>query len=476
MFKRFKAWLVRQLNAPEIIAACADSTGATALNDHENLQGLVPYDENLLERSRTQWQFGDWASLAAISRDTLQHHPDRAKLALLCAAGHSALGNPTQAHQYIRLAIDWGCSKRLISQILISGVHNTLGLAVATSGQAHRAEGHFEKAITIGTPGAESKLLTQARKSEQLKQLEASLFVSTSKSPSRLHSKNIDEIQTSTLRSSESSTTIKVNRNVVDREIKKIPPEDLVNAKFDSSVESTTTNILIIFSTPRCGSTLLCEILEKNSICVAHEYFQPYQYMPLLADRWKCIDKDFLDPEAYISALCRYRTLPNGWLGINLHSSHISIFDRMLKQFPKANFTYIHLMRRDTLSQAISYALARQTDQWSSHFESVAEAKYDFKMISNLYSNIVDGNALIGAYISMHNIECSAYYYDDLIGDPIDFFQNLSAVIPQVNSIKYNSTLNRQATDLNVEWANRYKEDLYMTMLSEKMGSIEFIA
>jgi hypothetical protein len=21
---------------------------------------LVPYDENLLERSRTQWQFGDW--------------------------------------------------------------------------------------------------------------------------------------------------------------------------------------------------------------------------------------------------------------------------------------------------------------------------------------------------------------------------------------------------------------------------------
>ena len=27
---------------------------------------LCPYDENLLERSRTQWQFGDWQSLAEI--------------------------------------------------------------------------------------------------------------------------------------------------------------------------------------------------------------------------------------------------------------------------------------------------------------------------------------------------------------------------------------------------------------------------
>ena len=48
---------------------------------------MVPYDENLLERSRTQWQFGDRASLAALDQTTLQHHPDRAKLTLLAAAG-----------------------------------------------------------------------------------------------------------------------------------------------------------------------------------------------------------------------------------------------------------------------------------------------------------------------------------------------------------------------------------------------------
>ena len=131
----------------------------------------VPYDENLLERARTQWQFGDWQNLAALDRDTLQHHPDRAKLALLAAAGHMQQGDTHVARQFIRLAQDWGCSKKLISQILIAGVHNTLGRAAATSGEGLRALQHFEAAIASGAPGSDIRLLTQARLGEQFSQL-----------------------------------------------------------------------------------------------------------------------------------------------------------------------------------------------------------------------------------------------------------------------------------------------------------------
>ena len=63
---------------------------------------VVPYDENLLEKARTQWQFGDWESLASLDRDTLQHHPDRAKLVLLAAAGRLQVGQDAEARQYIR--------------------------------------------------------------------------------------------------------------------------------------------------------------------------------------------------------------------------------------------------------------------------------------------------------------------------------------------------------------------------------------
>ena len=133
---------------------------------------VVPYDEHLLERARTQWQFGDWDSLIKLDRNTLQHHPDRAKLALLTAAGHLQIGNPNEGMQYIRLAKDWGCSKKLLLQILSAGVHNSLGRAAARSGQQQRAFKHFEQAIRLGTPGNDARLLTQARAEHQYKLLE----------------------------------------------------------------------------------------------------------------------------------------------------------------------------------------------------------------------------------------------------------------------------------------------------------------
>lgn len=141
-------------------------------------QTLMPYDENLLERSRTQWQFGDWQSLIKLNRDTLQHHPERAKLALFTAAGHLQTGKSdnTEAKQFIRLAQEWGIDKKLISRVLIAGVHNSLARAAAANNQSQHATRHFEHAIRVGTPGSATRLLTQARVNEQLGQLGLSVF------------------------------------------------------------------------------------------------------------------------------------------------------------------------------------------------------------------------------------------------------------------------------------------------------------
>lgn len=165
LLNRIKAWLRTPQLPPPMIASAARQTMPLADDAHAH---LVPFDENLLERSRTQWQFGDWASLANLDRDTLQHHPDRAKLALLAAAGHQGLGNAAEARQLTRLAIDWGCSKKLVTQILISGVHNTLGRAAAVSGQEQRAQKHFHASIEVGASSSAVGLLTQARVSHQL--------------------------------------------------------------------------------------------------------------------------------------------------------------------------------------------------------------------------------------------------------------------------------------------------------------------
>lgn len=131
----------------------------------------VAYDENLLERARTQWQFGDWSGLTELKREILQHHPDRAKLALLAAAGYQQNGDMVEAREHVRLAQEWGAGKKLVSQILISGVHNSIGRACALAGQSQRSLKHFEGAIQTGTPGSGTYLISQARIGNQLLQL-----------------------------------------------------------------------------------------------------------------------------------------------------------------------------------------------------------------------------------------------------------------------------------------------------------------
>jgi hypothetical protein len=139
----------------------------TAERSQEVIAEVMPYDDTLLEYARTQWQFGDWKSLASITQEKLQHHPQRAKLALLAATGHFQLGNQQDAHLFIRLAEDWGCSKKLIAQMLVSGAHNSLGCATALIDQDTRAKGHFRLAVTLGGIPGDVNLLTDARATKQ---------------------------------------------------------------------------------------------------------------------------------------------------------------------------------------------------------------------------------------------------------------------------------------------------------------------
>ncbi len=126
------------------------------------------YDKDLFERVRTQWQFGDWESLARIERESLYHHPQRASLALFAAAGHQQRGDMEATREFTRLAKEWGASKKMISQVLIAGVYNTLGKASAIAGQQQRALGHFEESVCTANSGGDVRLLTQVRVQDQM--------------------------------------------------------------------------------------------------------------------------------------------------------------------------------------------------------------------------------------------------------------------------------------------------------------------
>lgn len=131
---------------------------------------IVEVDEDLFDRCKTQWQFGDWEGLTKLSELAIQNHPDRAKLALLAAAGHQQIGTMQDTHDWLRRAHAWGCKPRLIKQILISGTHNTLARAAALVGDEKRSLEHFEASAETGSRYT-SGLVTRVRIESQLTQL-----------------------------------------------------------------------------------------------------------------------------------------------------------------------------------------------------------------------------------------------------------------------------------------------------------------
>lgn len=144
----------------ESVDPAAESTGIASA-----------YDEYLLERARTQWQFGDWEKLALLQNESLKDHPDRGRLAALCGAGHLHLGQFAEARKFLRLAKEWGCPKRVLAQVSVSSVFNTLGRVAALSGDEARSQGYFLESIDAGQPGADKRLLGMARIGYQLSQI-----------------------------------------------------------------------------------------------------------------------------------------------------------------------------------------------------------------------------------------------------------------------------------------------------------------
>jgi FkbM family methyltransferase len=179
MFEAIKRWVQRWLAEPASAPRAELPTASGPAAEGRQSEGLVlaaaaaqasvPFDENLLERARTQWQFGDWANLAALRREDVEGHPDKAKLAMLAAAGHQQMGNMPSAKVWGGLARSWGGDRKLLARLLVGGVYNTLGKAASASGQEARALGHFRQAVKGA--GGDETLLVQARSVREVARL-----------------------------------------------------------------------------------------------------------------------------------------------------------------------------------------------------------------------------------------------------------------------------------------------------------------
>lgn len=143
---------------------------ALDLADQELAPVLEGHDGTSLARAKTQWFFGEWGALAAIDARSLQEHPNRDRFALLIASAHQQLGNHEKARSLARQALEWGCPPRAVAQVLIAGVHNTLGKVAALKEDEPRMAHHFSAAVAVAD-GGESALASHTRSVREMARL-----------------------------------------------------------------------------------------------------------------------------------------------------------------------------------------------------------------------------------------------------------------------------------------------------------------
>lgn len=234
-----------------------------------------------------------------------------------------------------------------------------------------------------------------------------------------------------------------------------IPKEDLVDVQFDVDCGQAATDVLLVLSTQRSGSTFLADLIRQSKWCLPHEYFQPYQYLPILADRWGCVENGLLDKQAYLENLFRYRTFPNGWLGINLHGVHLPTFTSFGNFLSNLNPHYVFLRRKDLIAQAVSYEIASQTGKWSSLFDGSGEAKYNFKAIRKRLRFIEEQNAAIDAYLAECGQSHHTIFYEDLIAESEATVRQLAGADIDIPPLQLGA-MRKQAGEVNQDWIDRF--------------------
>jgi hypothetical protein len=153
----------RGLRASQAIAPGPSKPARAGGDDAFRAAAAAGTDDELLQRTRAHWQQGDWQRLAETPLQAVQSHPQRARLALLIAAGHQQLGRASEARRCAAQALDWGCDKRAVAQVLISGVHGTLARAAALAGDPGRTRRHLEAALSLAYPGQDMRGLIEQR-------------------------------------------------------------------------------------------------------------------------------------------------------------------------------------------------------------------------------------------------------------------------------------------------------------------------
>lgn len=219
------------------------------------------------------------------------------------------------------------------------------------------------------------------------------------------------------------------------------------------------TRSLVVCSSPRSGSSLLCEYLCLSGRAGAPTEFFDDEQMARFAALWGTRGLD-----EYVAALLARKTSPNGVFATKLHFGQFTavLAQRRLEElFPGVQ--YVWMTRRDRVRQALSFARALQTQQWASMHKVQAPATYDRALVERMLARVAQEDDGWRAWFERHGITPLRVEYEELVEAPRRVLERVLATVGEdARELERlpEPTLQRQADDESERWAARWRSEL----------------
>ncbi|MGE0724677.1 MAG: Stf0 family sulfotransferase [Alphaproteobacteria bacterium] len=246
---------------------------------------------------------------------------------------------------------------------------------------------------------------------------------------------------------------------------------DYADAAFDLPPYSGRVRPWIIGATPRCGSTYLAELLRTTGVLgVPGEYLHTGDYTPRLSRRLGTDTPDGkVDIECYLREVVRRRTSPAGRFGMKIHFRHLRPalrFAMVSALFRSADF--VHVSRRDRMDQAISYALALDTGEWSrlvGSGQATTEAvAFDVERLLRIVGQLQAEEDGWNLFYAANRIEPVRIRYEDLMADPVATVAPVLAALGVAGATVRPEAvaIERQSDPRKADWRRRVADALQL--------------
>jgi trehalose 2-sulfotransferase len=231
---------------------------------------------------------------------------------------------------------------------------------------------------------------------------------------------------------------------------------------------------------PRTGSWLLSEALQSTGTAgCPREYFGPEVRRPFLASWGLSPGSRFAD---YLERVISEATTPNGILGIKVHwyqfehlmdrvrtlRSYHQVPDRVLLPAIFPNLHFVHLMRRDRIGHAVSYARACETKLWweierpggLGRRVLARTPRFSTAKLDRMLEIITEQERNWRRWFRQMGVVPLNVFYEDLAVDhegPVRRILEFLEIPAPAGRVTSTSRLRKQADDLSQAWVRRYR-------------------